>query len=91
MFHVRPKELSAQMTGSDRGHCLPGLWEPSLVLRLYSLFFFHQRDCVVGLVVASATAEQRVLGSIPGSDKVLLGFSSRDFSITVTESGFVPG
>ena len=33
--------------------------------------------CVVGQVVASATAEQELLGSIPGSDKVLfcLGIS----------------
>ena len=46
---------------------------------------------LVGLVAASATAEQGVLGSIPGSDKVLLGFSIRDFSVTVTVSGFVPG
>ena len=37
-------------------------------------------DCLVGLVVASATAEQGVLG-----------FSIKDFSVTVTESGFVPG
>ena len=48
-------------------------------------------DCLVGLVVASATAELEVLGSIPGSDKVLLGFSIRNFSVAVTESGFVPG
>ena len=46
-------------------------------------------NCLIGLVVASATAEQVVLGSIPESDpKVLLIFSSRDFSITVTQSGF---
>ena len=45
----------------------------------------------VGLVVASATAELEALGSIPGSDKVVLGFSIRDFSVTVTESEFVPG
>ena len=35
-------------------------------------------------------AEQGVLGSIPGSDKVLLGFSIRNFSVTVMESGFEP-
>ena len=34
---------------------------------------------------------QGVLGSIPGSEKVLLGFSIKDFSVTVTESRFVPG
>ena len=48
-------------------------------------------DCLVGLVVTSATAEQGALGSIPGSYEMLLGFSTRDFSVTVTESGFVPG
>ena len=42
-------------------------------------------------MVASASAEQEVLGSIPGQGKVLSGFSIRDFSVTVTGSGFVPG
>ena len=45
----------------------------------------------VGPVVASATAELEVLGPIPGSDKVLLAFSIRNFSVAVTESGFVAG
>ena len=46
---------------------------------------------VSSLVVASATAEQEVLGEIPVSGQVLLGFSIRNFSVTVTEAGFVPG
>ena len=60
-----------------------------------SVFHFHLLlrlwVTLVGLVVASATAEQVVLGSIPGSDKLFLGFSIGDFSVTVTESGFLPG
>ena len=42
-------------------------------------------DCLVGLVDASMTTEQEVLGSIPGW-AVSLGFSIRNFSIAVTES-----
>ena len=42
------------------------------------------------MVVASAIAEQEFLVSIPGSDKVLLGFSIRNFLVAVTEFGFVP-
>ena len=40
-------------------------------------------------MVASATVEQEILGSILGSGKVLFGFSVRNFAVTVTESGFV--
>ena len=57
-----------------------------LINNLYKLLV----DCLDDLVLANATAEQGFLGSIPELDKVLLGFSSRDFLITVTESGFVP-
>ena len=41
-------------------------------------------------LVVSVTAEQKGFGSIPGSGKVLLGFSISIFSVTVTESRFVP-
>ena len=37
---------------------------------------FVKQNSLVGLMVASATAEQEVLGSIPASDYALLGFSS---------------
>ena len=42
-------------------------------------------------MVASATAELEVLGSIPGSDNMLLGVSIRNLLVEVTESGFVLG
>ena len=38
--------------------------------------FYNCLDHLVGQLVASATAEQEVLGAIPGSGKVLLGFLS---------------
>ena len=37
-------------------------------------------------MVAIAQAEQKVLDLIPGSDKVLLGFSIRSFLVTESES-----
>ena len=40
--------------------------------------------------MASATPEQEVLGSNFGSDKVLLGFSSRNSLVAVMEFRFVP-
>ena len=37
-----------------------------------------------------STAELEVFGLIPGLDEILLGFSIRNFSVTVKESGFAP-
>ena len=48
-------------------------------------------DCVVGLVIASATIELEMLGWILGSGKVLWSFSIRHFSVAVMVSSFVPG
>ena len=46
--------------------------------------------CLVGLVVASAAAEQEILGSIPDSDKLMLGFWIKNYLLTIMESGIVP-
>ena len=46
---------------------------------------------ITSLVVVSATPEQEDIGSITGTEKVLLRISLRNLSVAVTESGFVPG
>ena len=51
-----------------------------IVIRIGIASYYSFTRGSVGLVVASTTVEQRVLGSIPGSDKVLLDFQIRDFS-----------
>ena len=42
-------------------------------------YFYLIFNCLLGLIVASTTPEQEVLGAIPGSDKVILGFSLLEF------------
>ena len=68
-----------------------GVWICAQLVAIVCLHVTSKYDCLVGLVVVIATAEQEVLGSIPGSDTVLLGFSIWNFLYAVTKSGFVPG
>ena len=59
---------------------------PSCVILWYMQLVYV---CLVSLMAASATAHQEVLGSIPVSGILLLGFYIRNFSVTVTESASV--
>ena len=68
------------------------------MITLYSEVYFlinrvnsFEDDFLVGLVVANATAEQEGLGSIPESDKLLLGCLIKNFLEAVTESGCMFG
>ena len=53
--------------------------QSSVIVLKYLLktILFHTIDCLVSLVILSATAMLEVLGSILSSNKVLLGFSMK--------------
>ena len=50
-------------------------------LSLFDYIFVNNRNCFVGLVVPSATADHDVPGSMPGSGVEYLGFSFRKFPV----------
>ena len=61
----------------------------NILKKLWNIIWTY-RNRLVSLMVLSASATQEVLGSIPRSSKVLLGF----FYVIVSSSselGFVPG
>ena len=63
--------------GNSNAHSVSDSFPESVILA-------NNLDLVLGLLPTNVTAEQEVLGSIPGVNKVLLGFSVRNFLVAVS-------